>query len=292
MTKPLPTPRSIRFMGAGGLTIAGDAFGDPDATPVVLLHGGGQTRHSWGGTAARLAAAGWYAIALDARGHGDSQWDPDGDYTLDAYANDLRTVLKQLGRKAFVVGASLGGLTALLVEGEADEPLTLGIVLVDIAARMEPEGVERILAFMRRYPEGFAHLDEAADAVAEYMPHRPRPKDSSRLAKNLRQGEDGRWRWHWDPAFLGTDQHHEGSDMGEERMTAAAENIRVPTLLVRGRFSDVLSEDGVEHFLEVVPHAEFVNVADAGHMVAGDDNDVFTQAVVEWLTKARPAATS
>jgi len=276
--------RRVSF-DVGPLRLAGDAYGDPSARPVLLLHGGGQTRHAWGGTAAALAAQGRHAVSIDLRGHGDSGWDPGADYSVDAFARDLSAVARQLESKPAVVGASLGGLAALIAQGEHAEPPASAVVLVDIAPRVDPAGVERIIGFMTGYPDGFATLEEAADAVAGYVPHRPRPRDLNGLRKNLRLGADGRYRWHWDPRFM-----HGGrrptATQDPARLEAAARAIRVPTLLVRGRLSDVVSEDGARAFLDLVPHARYVDVSGAGHMVAGDRNDPFTAAVVEFLAEA------
>lgn len=269
----------------GPLRIVGDAYGDPAAPPVLLLHGGGQTRHAWGGTAAALAAQGRHAISIDLRGHGDSGWDPDADYSLDAFARDLSVIGRQFRAKPAVVGASLGGLAALIAQGEHAEPPASAVVLVDIAPRVDPAGVERIIGFMTAYPDGFATLEEAADAVAGYVPHRPRPRDLNGLRKNLRHGADGRFRWHWDPRFIGGERRPSATQH-PERLEAAARAIRVPMLLVRGRQSDVVSEDGARAFLAVVPHARYVDVSGAGHMVAGDQNDPFTAAVVDFLAGA------
>ena len=280
-----PSAAPVTFAGTGGLRLIGDAHGDTADPPVVLLHGGGQTRHAWGRTAAMLAASGWWAVSLDLRGHGDSDWVPDGDYSVSALAADLHAVTEQLGRAPAVVGASLGGLTALVAEGEPPGPFARAIVLVDVAPRMEPDGVQRIVDFMTRHPNGFADLDEAADAVAAYAVHRPRPTDLSGLRKNLRLGDDGRYRWHWDPAMM-TGDRRTGASGSPERMEEAARRLRVPTLLVRGRMSDLLSEAGARAFLDLVPHARYADVSGAGHMVAGDHNDAFTHAVLDFLHEA------
>lgn len=271
-----------RFDVGRGVTLAADAWGLPDAPPVVLLHGGGQTRHAWGDTARKLGGGGWHALALDLRGHGESTWAPDGDYRLDRFADDLRHVLSALPHPAVVVGASLGGMTALLAAGEPPRAKVAALVLVDIAPRIETEGAARIVGFMLSRPDGFASLDEAADAIAAYQPHRPRPRDLSGLEKNLRRGDDGRWRWHWDPRFLAGVGRPSSGDT-PTRLDAAARMLDVPTLLVRGRLSDLLSEEGARHFLELVPHARYTDVSGAGHMVAGDRNDVFTRAVTDFL---------
>ena len=280
--------RRVQYRLETGLTLAADVYGDPGAPPVVFLHGGGQTRHAWGGSARAVADAGFFAISLDHRGHGESDWDPSGDYRLEAFVADLRGVLAQLPGKAFLVGASLGGLTALLAEGTSPEPSARAVVLVDVTPRLEPRGVMRILGFMSARPDGFATLEEAADVIAEYLPHRQRPTDLGGLEKNLRRGADGRYRWHWDPKLM-TAWNLEHVDPDEVRRTtderiAAARALRVPVLLVRGRTSDVVSEEVAREFLSVVPHAEYVDLA-AGHMVAGDRNDAFTGAVLTFLQK-------
>jgi non-heme chloroperoxidase len=125
-----------------------------------------------------------------------------------------------------------------------------------------------------------------ADAIAEYQPHRPRPDDLSGLAKNVRLAPDGRYRWHWDPAFL---QGPRNLSARQSEHEANASRVTVPTLLVRGGLSEIVSEQGAREFLELCPHAEYVNVSDASHMVAGDRNDVFADAVIEFLNRVIPA---
>jgi pimeloyl-ACP methyl ester carboxylesterase len=275
----------IDFVAPSGLRIAADEW--PGVGPaVVLAHGGGQTRHSWGGTAETLAAHGHRVISMDLRGHGDSDWAPDGDYHMSAYRDDALAVVGSIGSPVAWVGASLGGMTGLHAVDEAPD-LFSALVLVDITPRPAAAGVSRILEFMAKDAgNGFATLDDAADAIAEYQPHRPRPTDLSGLSKNLREGADGRWRWHWDPAFLntrtgGTSEH--GRDRHHDELVEIARQLTIPTLLVRGKLSDLVTEAEVTEFLEMVPHAEYVDVADAAHMIAGDRNDVFTDAVVTFL---------
>jgi pimeloyl-ACP methyl ester carboxylesterase len=279
-------PQRLSFTGAHGITLAAEGWGDLQAQPVVLLHGGGQTRHAWGGTAAALAERGYRAIAVDARGHGDSEWDAASRYDLQSFVADLVEIAGGLARPPILVGASLGGSTALLAVGELDLAAE-ALVLVDIAPQIEPQGVRRILAFMSAHPEGFACLQEAADAVAGYLPHRKRPKDLGGLRKNLRLGDDGRLRWHWDPAFL-TIVHHRDPAERLARTERAARRLQLPTLLVRGGSSDLVTEEGAQQFLALVPQAKYVDVSGAGHMVAGDRNDRFTAAVVDFLVRAIP----
>ena len=277
----------LELEGDGGVVLVADSLGDPGAPTAVLLHGGGQTRHSWQGTAGVLADAGWRTVNVDLRGHGESDWSPDGVYDMDRFGADVARVAEQFDRPV-LVGASLGGMSALLAIGETTTPIASALVLVDITTRPAPEGVERIRSFMRQGLEGFESIDDVADAVASYLPHRERPRDHEGLAKNLRRRDDGRWVWHWDPQFLGgitaTDAGEASASFSQpERLDAAARRVSVPTLLIRGSESDIVSDDAVKHLHALIPHAGLVDVSGAGHMVAGDRNDRFTAAVLTFL---------
>jgi pimeloyl-ACP methyl ester carboxylesterase len=277
------TVKVLSFELSSGVTLTAHAYGDPSHPPVILSHGGGQTRHSWGGTAEQLARQGWYAVAYDHRGHGNSSWSEDGDYHIDRFVEDQRELAKQFERPPVLVGASLGGISAMLAQGEADTPIFSAVVLVDIVPRMNQEGAVNVLSFMRhRMEEGFASLDEAADIIAEYT-GRPRRKDVSGLKKNLRLDDDGRYRWHWDPQFVlqRPDKKHMTQ---HDRLDKAVANIALPILLVRGKMSDLVTEELAEEFLQMVPHAKYVDVEDARHMVAGDRNDIFSSAVLDFLS--------
>ncbi len=293
MAAPSPSSASpaapLRFELPSGITIAADAFGNPDAQPVIFLHGGGQTRHAWGSTAEELGALGFYAISMDHRGHGDSSWDPNGNYSIDAFVSDLLGVIEEVGAPPVLVGASIGGITALMAETQSDRSIAKGLVLVDVTPRMEKRGVLRIFDFMKGSSDGFESLEAAADAVASYLPHRQRPKDLSGLNKNLRLSEDGRYRWHWDPKMLKAwDPDGYTEEDGERVMkerSRASQRLTIPTLLVRGRMSDVVTEAQARQFLDLVPHAEYVDLEGASHMVAGDKNDVFTESVSHFIRK-------
>ena len=240
-----------------------------------------------------LGESGWRAYSVDLRGHGESEWDPDGDYTMDAFAADVRAIAKSMPSPPAIVGASLGGIASMAAIGETDgPPIASALVLVDVAPTIEMDGALRIGAFMAEHMEdGFASLEEVADAIAAYNPHRPRPSDLRGLRKNLRQRPDGRWAWHWDPQFIsgrfGSQDETRSSLVDPERLQVAAKKLTIPVLLVRGRMSDLLSEEGAQELLELVPHARLADVAGAGHMVAGDRNDLFNDAVVSFLEEVR-----
>src|SRR6478735_1213345 len=171
-----------QWEGSAGVVLAGDSWGPADGPLVLLQHGGGQTRHAWKGAGEALGAAGYHAIAFDARGHGDSDWAPDGKYGQDAMVLDLEALVAALGgRRPVLVGASMGGGTSLVAVGEGHVDAT-ALVLVDIAPRIETEGVANIKAFMTLKPDGFESLEDVAAAIQTYQPHRKRKNNLDGLA--------------------------------------------------------------------------------------------------------------
>ncbi len=291
-------PTTATFVGAASNKLVADVFGD-GGSPVLLLHGGGQTRHAWHKTAQEIARKGHIAYALDQRGHGDSDWVATGAYEFSDYAADVKVVAaelaRRLGAKPIAIGASLGGIASLLAEGEYERDsganVFSALVLVDITPRVDQTGVAKVLGFMRAHAkEGFSSIAEATQAVADYLPQRPRPKSNEGLKKNLRLSPDGRWRWHWDPNILdgpraaGTDRRGL-----EAALIEAARRIRIPALLVRGGSSELVKETHAKEFLELVPHADYVDVSGARHMVAGDRNDHFSSAVLSFIGRLSTA---
>jgi len=287
--------KAITFKGASGNDLVGEIYGE-QGPPVLLLHGGGQTRHAWRKTGDTIARMGRVAYAIDQRGHGDSEWVKDGAYNFPSFAEDAVALADAIAARhgsvrPVTVGASLGGMASMLAAGGVSEapgePPFSAVVLVDITPRVDLDGVAKVQGFMREHAyEGFATIEEAADAVAAYLPHRPRPKSNEGLKKNLRLHPDGRWRWHWDPRFLdGRRRVGPGGGEVEAMMVGAAKRIKVPTLLVRGASSELVQEKHAKDFLKLVPHATYVDVSGARHMVAGDKNDQFADAIKGFLSK-------
>ncbi|HZT66977.1 MAG TPA: alpha/beta hydrolase [Acidimicrobiales bacterium] len=287
----IPSQTEKRLRGGHGLMLAATRYGASDRPPVVFLHGAGQTRHAWAETAGAVAGLGWQAICVDHRGHGDSDW-PDGpDYDFDHYADDIDEILEQLDEPPVMVGASLGGIAILVSHGRQPAQRYRGVVLVDITPRIDLAGAKRILGFMAANPEGFATLEEASARIAEYT-GRPRPDRLDGLAQVLRQDpRTGRWRWHWDQRFLHgrLDGHalDERTTELHQRLLRGARTLMAPTLLVRGGRSELVTPEAVDELVRAVPHARTVDVAGAGHMVAGDANDPFTAAVCEFISSLR-----
>ncbi|MDR3658012.1 MAG: alpha/beta fold hydrolase [Mycobacterium sp.] len=281
------TPRTVEFSGHDGITLVADEWNrgaDADGHPTILmLHGGGQNRFSWKKTGQILADEGFHVVALDSRGHGDSDRAPEADYAVDTLTADVMCVLDAIGRPVTIIGASMGGLTGILAAYQAGPDRVTRLVLVDVVPRFEKNGSARIREFMMGNLDGFETLEQAADAVAAYLPYRTKPRNPEGLKKNLRL-RDGRWYWHWDPAFM--TKPGDDPELRTEHFEHAARNLAIPVLLIRGKLSDVVSPEGVQHFLETVPNAEFVELSNAGHTAAGDDNDAFSDVVVTFVRRA------
>ena len=273
----------MHFKGHGDIKIAADVWGSNNEELVILLHGGGQTRHAWGDTGKKLAEAGYHSVALDLRGHGDSEWHADGDYSIRAYKDDLVSIINEIGKPARLVGASLGGMASLVLAGdEINSDLCTALIMVDIGIYPDPVGSDRIVSFMLSGEKGFDSLEDAAKSISDYLPHRKKPKDLEGLKKNLRS-KDGRYYWHWDPRFIRRKPGSQDREGYFDLQLKAAEKVTIPTLLIRGALSDVVTMEDVDYFLSVISHAKFVEIEKAAHMIAGDRNDIFAEEAIKFL---------
>lgn len=275
------------FLTRDGITLVGDVGGHQGAPAVVLLHGGGQTRHSWAQSMDRLVERGYFVVNYDARGHGESEWSPTGDYSIQALASDLRAIRDSLHGPVGFVGASMGGMTSFYAVGSSEPPAAQVLVMVDIVLRAASEGVEKIRRFMTRHRDGFADLEEAVEAVIAYNPERPRPRDPSGLRRNLREGPGGRLYWHWDPRLLEMSPSSEPPSR-LDALIDVGKRVAIPTLVVRGEHSDIVDDQGIAEMMALVPQTEVYEVPGAGHMVAGDRNDTFSAGVIAFLDRHLP----
>ena len=278
--------RTITLAGKAGHAIAASIDGPELGFPVILAHGGGQTRRAWKSVTRQLASHGFRTIAVDMRGHGESAWASDGAYDISDFAADLVEIAAAMRRKPAMIGASLGGLAGIIAEGNRAPGSFGSLTLVDVTPQMEPSGVARVVGFMAAHArEGFASVEEAAEVISDYLPHRPSRKASPGLAHYLRRKDDGRFYWHWDPTFIEgvTRQGGVSSDNGRSELSAAAASLALPVHLIRGGSSDLVSLEAVKHFRRLVPHMAYSDIANATHMVVGDENDAFGQSILEFL---------
>lgn len=283
-----PAGDQKRLAAHDGLTLAADVFSGT-GPGVLLAHGFGQTRQAWTATQQRLAAAGRTSLAWDVRGHGQSSRNPGASrYSGEQFVADVITAAQAIGPQPVLVGASMGGLTGLLAQ--ARQHVFSALVLVDITPRWEASGVERILGFMSAHPEGFDSYEHAAEQIAAYLPHRREKKTPAQLAHLLTPRPDGRLGWHWDPRLLAEfiPDTHDLHDLLDDACRA----LDVPVLLVSGGRSDLVNARTVEHFLELAPHARHVQLPQATHMVAGDDNNAFTDTLLDFLSDLPAAPTA
>lgn len=272
--------KSVRYQG-DGLELAGSAYGDPAAPPVLFFHGGGQSRNAWIGSARTVANAGYYGVSFDLRGHGDSDWASDGDYLLDAFGRDVERLLTQFDRPVTLVGASRGGQAALVGGSRHPERVRL-IMLADVSPDMRDDGVDGIRAFFADGETGFDTLDQAADSLSRHL-DQARIADAGKLARSMRQDETGRWHWRWDPATGRREFLHPVSE--NESLLAAAAQVKSPLVMVRAELSHLLTDAGVDHFQRLAPQLEVVTAMGVGHMFTADRNDGFAAQLLDQLAK-------
>jgi pimeloyl-ACP methyl ester carboxylesterase len=277
---------TLWFEGFEGIKLAATAFGPEDGPPVVMIGGLGQTRHGWSRSAERIGASGWRAITLDIRGHGESEWSADGSYGYERTAGDVIAVVRALGRPAVLVGASLGGKIALTAAGEGGLEVARALVIVDTVPRTNPAGVADVTQVLRPPPEGFASLDDAAAELARIRRHEAKPGGGERLRRHMREDSAGRWHWHWDPAWMNREQGI-GLAAATDFLETQAAKLTMPVLLTRGELSEVVHDEGLAAFRAIVPQLQVETIAGAGHMIVGDRNDSFADAVIAFLDRVR-----
>jgi pimeloyl-ACP methyl ester carboxylesterase len=275
------------FEGANGVRLAADVYGEAAHPSIICLPGAGQTRHAWRRTALRLASLGYHVVSVDLRGHGDSTWAADGDYSIEAFVADVHAMIRALRGPPILLGASIGGIASAIAVGEATSCVARALILVDVVPDMAAAGLDRIRSFMSAGHAGFASVDEASAAMLRYLPGRKPSRSHRGLKRNLRHGADGRWYWHWDPAFHASSKQRADQGMFA-RMTAAARNIRIPVLIISGSHSEVVNDEGIAQLRLLIPQAQCFQVSGATHMVAGDENDAFNSAVCKFVSATRP----
>ncbi|MDB5420723.1 MAG: hypothetical protein JWR59_670, partial [Brevundimonas sp.] len=183
----------LTFKGFGGIELVAEVWGSDEDPAVLLLHGGGQSRHSWRAAAETLATAGRYVLAFDARGHGDSGWPADGRYDLEAEIGDVKAILAQMSSRPVVIGATRGAMIALAALGEAGPALASGLIIVDASPWLDVDEARRVSALLGANTEGFASIEEAVAASLKLSPGREAPTDLEAVRARMRQDEAGRY---------------------------------------------------------------------------------------------------
>jgi pimeloyl-ACP methyl ester carboxylesterase len=271
----------ITVTAPDGLNLAGVVHGPADGPPIVFLHGGGQSRAAWRGAAKRLGAAGYKACTIDLRGHGDSDWSETMGYGFDDYVGDLAAVIVALGdRPATIVGASLGGHIGLLTSARFPERVRV-LMMADVTPWIDEDSGDAMRADLRAANHGFASVDEASAMVSRLRGTPPPAGGSGGLVRHLRQGDDGRFYFRWDVRLM-NDALLRGGGEGGPFQTAAA-RLQVPVLVMRAEHSTLTSPEQVAAFRKVHTDVEEVIIAGAGHMVSGDVNDVYADAIMAYL---------
>jgi pimeloyl-ACP methyl ester carboxylesterase len=271
------------FLSGDNVRLAADAYGDAAAPAVLFFHGGGQSRRAWRGSAQRVAAAGYRGITVDLRGHGQSEWAADGDYDVRAFGRDVGALIGGLSGPVALVGASRGGQAALLGAAACPDRVPL-LMLADTAPLIAKGPVDGIRAFFQASADGFATLEEAAQALATHMGGRS--TDPAGLARAMRQDAAGRWFWQWDPRTAAPEFIQPPSE--DEAIQAAAAQLRCPVVLVRGELSEFVSDASVARFKELTPQLVVLVAKGEGHMFTGDANDAFATTLIDNLARCMP----
>ena len=280
-------PATFEVTAHDGIVLRGERFGGAQGPAAVLLHGGGQSHSAWRGAAGLLANAGYRAVSMNLRGHGDSDWSPAGNYTFDDYADDLARTVDALGGQAVVIGASLGGHVGVVTAARHPDRV-VALALADVTPWIdEGETGVAIRAAMRRMGAGAASLEDAARMIAEVRDDVPR-RDLDGLARHLRHGEDGRWYWRWDPAYLTEENLRHGGEDG--LFVREARRLRCPVLVMRAERSTVTSPDQVARFRAALPWLQDVTVPGIGHMLTGDANDAYAGHILRFLASLKGPA--
>ena len=272
----VPTTRTF---DASELRLSYTEWGDPGLPTVILLHGFAQTSHAWDLITLGLADR-FHLISLDQRGHGDSQWATDGDYSLETQQQDLDEFIKSLGvRRLILVGLSMGGRNAY-VFASRNPQLISNLVVVDTGPQGIRSGRSRIRNFVTM-PDELDTFEEFVERVHSYVPHRSLEQISNSLLNNIRQMENGKWTWKYDRLLR--DPNYRRQAASQDQLWAYWESVKCPSLIIRGGNSDVLASEMVAEMTSRNPFSESAVVPESGHLVPGDNPAGFLRVIRPWL---------
>ncbi len=270
-----------RFVDANGMRFHYLEWGDADKPPMLLLHGFAQTCHSWDFVALGFSDE-YRIIVLDQRGHGDSDWAADGDYSPETQQDDISGVVDALGLDAFVLmGLSMGGRNSFTYAANNPNKVR-ALVIVDAGPQNMRQGTQNIRNFVQQEDE-LDSVDAFVQRVQAYNPRRPAEQLRGSLMHNLKQLPNGKWTWKYDKALRRPGRRMGSDPETEKRLWGYLQSLQCPTLLVRGGASDIIAMDTAEQMHRSIPNSRLATIEGAGHLVMGDSPSGFQAAVVEFL---------
>ncbi len=279
--------RPLQWRTADGLRLEGEAFDAPGPVSALLLHGGGQTRHTWRRAARHLQAMAIPCLTFDQRGHGDSDWAANGDYSLDAFLADALLVLRDWARPVVLIGTSLGGIVNLMVAGSG-QPQVRGLVMVDTAPQLDPAEIDWLVEFLGG--EGERGFESPAAAVAHLRRFFPALAVSAEsIERSLRRGADGRWYRHWDVRVV-TGARNSVALPHEQRLHEDAARVTVPFALVRAGASHLVSDAAVERLRRCAPHLEVFELPGTHHLFSSAESLQIMEMLTGFLRRTTQSA--
>ncbi|MCY3638371.1 MAG: alpha/beta hydrolase [Chloroflexi bacterium] len=270
-----------KFVDANGLRFHYLEWGNPDNPPMLLLHGFAQTCHSWDFVALGFSDD-YHVIVLDQRGHGDSDWAPDGDYSPETQQKDISAVVDSLGLEGFVLmGLSMGGRNSFTYA--ANNPGKVkALVIVDAAPQNMTQGTDNIRNFVQQDDE-LESVDAFVDRVLQFNPRRDRQQVRGSILHNLKELPNGNWTWKYDRALRRPGRRMGSDPDTEQRLWGYIRSLQCPTLLVRGGASDIVALDTADRMHQAIPNSRLATIEGAGHLVMGDSPSGFQNAVTEFI---------
>ena len=270
-----------KFVNANGMRFHYLEWGNPDNPPMLLLHGFAQTCHSWDFVALGFSDN-YRVIVLDQRGHGDSDWASDGDYSPETQQEDISGVVNELGLDNFVLmGLSMGGRNSFTYAANNSGKVK-ALVVVDAAPQNMQQGTQNIRSFVQQDDE-LDSVDAFVERVLQYNPRRDPQQVRGSILHNLKELPNGKWTWKYDRALRSPGRRMGSDAETEKRLWGYIESLQCPTLLVRGGASDIVAMDTADRMNQAIPNSRIATIEGAGHLVMGDSPSGFQSAVTDFL---------
>ena len=248
--------------------------------PILFLHGGGLNAHTWDVVCLMLRRE-YHCLAMDQRGHGDSEWEPTADYSFDAQIRDIEGLVEKLGlKRPLLVGHSMGGFASIGYAMRHASTMA-GLVLVDVGPELSMDGAKRIREFVSQ-DRVLDSVDAFVQKAMSFNPMRNPALLRRSLLHNLRQLPNGKWTWKHDPNRMSGNFANERVERARQ-IIEEIHKISCPTLILRGARSDVFSDDNARKFAEALPNARWLRVENAGHTIQGDNPAGLLQAIRPFL---------